>query len=101
MDATFREEQKRQAFRNVAVQWGVPSGILVCKAEPETVQRRLANRRGDASDADWAVYLRLAQNWEEIGNLAGQVTRTISTEGRSEQALATALEALQQLSLWG
>jgi hypothetical protein len=101
VDATFREEQKRQAFSRAAVQWGVPSGILLCQAEPETVRKRLENRQGDASDADWPVYLQLAANWEKVGPLAGQVLHVISTGGGPEQALGRALEALRQSGLHG
>jgi aminoglycoside phosphotransferase family enzyme/predicted kinase len=99
VDATFREEQKRLFFLNAAVRWGVPAGILLCQAEPETLRRRLGLRQGDASDADWPVYLRVAADWEEMGTVAGQVLRAVSTEGSPEQALSRALEALRQLGL--
>jgi aminoglycoside phosphotransferase family enzyme/predicted kinase len=101
VDATFREENKRETFLQAAVQWGVPFGILLCQAEPETVRRRLEARHADASDADWSVYLRLAASWERMGELAGQTLHTISTEGNPEQALSQALEALRQLGLHG
>jgi predicted kinase len=101
VDATFREEQKRQTFLKAAVQWGVPSGLLLCRAGPETARKRLEHRQRDASDADWAVYLHLAANWEEVGTLAGRVLQPISTEGSPEQALSRALEALRQSGLQG
>jgi predicted kinase len=99
VDATFREEEKRQTFLKAAVRWGVPSGILLCRAEPETVRKRLENRQGNASDADWSVYLQLAASWEELGTLAGQALHPISTEGSPEQALGRALEAIRQSGL--
>jgi aminoglycoside phosphotransferase family enzyme/predicted kinase len=99
VDATFREEQQRQIFLNAAVQWGVPVGILLCQAEPETVRRRLELRQGDASDADWSVYLQVAACWEEMGTLSRQVLRAVSTEGNPDQALSWALDALRQLGL--
>jgi aminoglycoside phosphotransferase family enzyme/predicted kinase len=101
VDATFHEEQKRRTFLKAAVRWGVPAGILLCRADPETARRRLENRQGDASDADWSVYLQLAASWEEMSPLAGQVFHPISTEGSPEQALGRALEALRQSGLNG
>jgi aminoglycoside phosphotransferase family enzyme/predicted kinase len=101
VDATFREEQKRQTFLDAAVRWGVPAVILVCQAEPETVRQRLESRREDASDADWSVYLQFAATWEKIGTRAGQVLHAVSMEGSPEQALCRALEALRQSGLHG
>ena len=101
VDATFCEGQKRQLFLNAAVRWGVPAGILLCRAEPETVRRRLEQRQGDASDADWSVYLQLAANWEKLSTQAGQVVHTISTEGNPEQTLSQALESLRRSGLHG
>ncbi len=99
VDATFREEQKRRAFLGAAVRWGVPAGILLCQAEPETVRKRLAARQHDASDADWSVHRRLAASWEEMGALTGAGLQVISTEGSPEQALDRAIEALRRLGL--
>jgi predicted kinase len=101
VDATFREEAKRQTFLKAAVQWGVPSGILLCQAEPKTVRQRLENRQGNASDADWSVYLHVVANWENLGTLAGQGLHTISTEGSPEQVVCRALEALREEGLQG
>ena len=53
-----------QAFLELARRWGVPAIILLCQTEPEIICRRLEQRRGDASDADWQVYLRLAGSWK-------------------------------------
>jgi aminoglycoside phosphotransferase family enzyme/predicted kinase len=101
VDATFREEQQRQTFLKAAVRWGVPAGILLCQAEPETVRQRLENRQGDPSDADWSVYLQLAAKWEGTGPLTGQALHALSTEGSLEQVLSRALEALRQSGLHG
>lgn len=101
VDATFREEEKRLTFLKAAVQWGVPSAILLCQAEPETTRKRLEKRQGDASDADWSVYRQLTASWEEVGTLAGQTLHRISTEGSPEQALTRAREALRQSGLHG
>lgn len=101
VDATFRDEQKRRLFLDAAVECGVPSAMLLCHAEPDTIRQRLASRRGDASDADWAVHLQLATSWEEIGPHTAPQVRTVSTEGNPEQALDRALDVLRQLGLHG
>jgi predicted kinase len=100
IDATFREKKKRQVFLTAAARCGVPGGIFFCQAEPETVRRRLASRKGDASDADWAVYRQMAPSWEKPRPRAGQLVYTISTDGGPEQAAARALEALRQSGLY-
>jgi uncharacterized protein len=99
VDATFREEKNRRGFLEAAARWGVPAGVLLCKAEPQTVRRRLEQRHGDASDADWSSYLQAAERWEEAGALTRPFLHAISTEGRPEEALSRALEALRQLRL--
>jgi aminoglycoside phosphotransferase family enzyme/predicted kinase len=100
VDATFREERQRQAFLGAAVRWGVPAVVLLCQAEPETVRRRLETRQGDASDADWPIYLQVAANWEEPSPATQRVLHPVSTEGGPEQALSRALKALRQSGLW-
>jgi uncharacterized protein len=99
VDATFREERHRRAFLDGAVRCGAPVAILRCEAEPETVRRRLQTRRGDASDADWSVYLRLAESWEEASPEVLRVLYTVSTEGPADLILEHALDALRQLGL--
>jgi len=101
VDATFREEQQRKRFLNAAVLYGVPAAIVVCTVSPETVRRRLAERMGDASDADWGVYLQVAANWEEPGNEVRRVHHTVSAEGTAEIVLGRALEVLHRIGLQG
>ena len=67
MDATFREESAQRAFLDAARRWAVPALLLLCEADPAVAQARLEDRRGDASDADWAVHLQAAARWEEPG----------------------------------
>jgi aminoglycoside phosphotransferase family enzyme/predicted kinase len=98
-DATFREERQRQTFLEAAIRWGVSGALLLCRAEPATVRRRLEARRGDVSDADWAVSVRVASSWEEPGTVSRQALHVLSTEGSSEQVLARALAVLRQAGL--
>jgi aminoglycoside phosphotransferase family enzyme/predicted kinase len=100
IDATFREETQRWIFLETAIQWGVPGAMLLCRAEPDTVRRRLEQRRGDASDADWSIYLHLATSWEEVGAFTQQNCHVISTEGSPEEGASRAFEVLRQMGLY-
>jgi predicted kinase len=100
VDANFREEQQRRAFLKLAEERGVIGCLLHCTARPETVRRRLQERSGDASDADWSVYQKTAPTWEEMSETTLRATRKVSTEGSLEEALAHATTALQELGLW-
>ena len=99
VDATFREQKERTAFQEMAVRCGVPAGLLICQADPETVRSRLEKRRGDASDADWSVYLQVAQKWEEVLSFSPSPFRVLPAEGSATQMLDRALEALEQFDL--
>jgi aminoglycoside phosphotransferase family enzyme/predicted kinase len=99
VDATFREEKQRRTFLEAAVHWGVHGAMLYCRAEPDTVRRRLEQRRGDASDADWSIYLQLAASWEEPGAFTQRYCHVISTEGSPEESLFRALEVLRKMGL--
>lgn len=100
VDATFREEKARRTFLETAVRCGVPGLILLCQADSETTRHHIAQRRGDASDADWNVYLRLAEDWEDFGNTTKNVLHPISTERSPEQAVSNALEVLRIVGLY-
>lgn len=101
VDATFREDANRRTFLDAARRWAVPTGLFLCQAEPETIRRRLQNRQGDASDADWSIYVQAAANWEALGEVALRNLHIISTDGGTEKALADSLEKLRQLELQG
>ena len=101
MDATFREEWTRRAFLDAARRWAVPALLFLCEADPGMVRARLEDRRGDASDADWAVHLQAAARWEEPGPSTREATRTLSTNDGRERSLATAVEVLSREGLDG
>lgn len=101
VDATFRQEKHRRTFFEAAVRWGVPALMLVCQAEPETIRRRLHERREDISDADWLIHVQAARSWEEAGSPALGERRVLSTEGTPEQAGARALAELRSVGLYG
>jgi aminoglycoside phosphotransferase family enzyme/predicted kinase len=99
VDATFLEEKSRQRFLDAAVRWGVPGHIVLCQIEPTTVRHRLARRKDDASDADWTVYLKAAENSEGVAPTTNQVVHAVSNEGSPDEALSHALEVLRQVGL--
>src|SRR5262249_41752557 len=99
VDATFREEHHRQAFLQTALRWGVPGVLLLTRAEPETIRQRLASRKGAASDADWDIYVQVAEGWEEPGPKTLPFLREIDCGSSPESAQRRALEVLKQFGL--
>jgi predicted kinase len=95
IDANFRAEKQRRVFLDAAVACGVPLAFFVCRLQPETVRARLARRRDDVSDADWAVYQMAAEGWEEPSQATRPVIREIRTDGDETQSLTWAAEALR------
>jgi predicted kinase len=101
VDANFREDAWRQAFLEAATRWGVPALLLLCQAEPEVVRKRLASRRDDASDADWPIYVKAVETWEEPGPRTRAALQTVSSGGSVEAALSQAADALRRWDLSG
>lgn len=99
VDANFREESWRRAFLEAATRWGVPGGFLLCQAEPDVVRQRLLGRQDDASDADWNVYLKAAETWEEPGPRTRSALQSVSTGGSVERALAQAVDVIRSWAL--
>jgi predicted kinase len=99
VDASFRGEQARRLFLDAAREWGVPTLLLQCRADPAVIRTRLERRRRDASDADWSIYLRTAAEWEEPGTLTRLATRTVDTDKSPDEAIAHALDILGGLNL--
>jgi predicted kinase len=94
VDANFRADRQRRTFLEAAICWGVAAVLLVCRASPSTVRRRLAERRDDASNADWSVYEQLASQWEEPGAFASHFLHFIDTDGAREEGFARVRAAL-------
>ena len=57
VDATFLGRGQREPFIRLAREVGVPAACLVCRADPQELERRLKGRDGDPSDATWEVML--------------------------------------------
>lgn len=99
VDANFRDDDQRVAFLQSAIRHGVPALFLCCHAAPEVVRTRLDDRRGDASDADWTIYLRAKDTWHEPGQLTRTRLHTIDTKGSPEHSLHQAQTVLTQAQL--
>ena len=99
MDASFGREANRRRFLELAARWGVPAVFLLCRAEPAVVRARLEDRRHDASDADWSIYLEAAARWEEPGPATRRSTREIAAGGDRERAISRAVGVLRELGL--
>jgi predicted kinase len=99
VDATFGQERWRRAALEQAVRWGVPAALLLRQAPPEVVRRRLANRHGDVSDADWSVYQLAVQRWEEPGAATRSSIHAIDSDDSVEAMGSKALEVLRTLGL--
>lgn len=95
LDATFVLRQSRQRARQVAERCGVDLLLLLVTAPGPVIRQRLAQRTGDASDADFAVYLLLKAEFEPIrgphvaidnsqgiGELTAQIKRALQLESR-------------------
>jgi predicted kinase len=74
--------------------------MIECRADPEIVKQRLDQRQGDASDADWATFLKLREEWEAPGELWQNRHLVIDTGATAEKALHQALSLLQEHQLW-
>jgi len=69
LDATNLRERHRQPLYAIAEKLGAKLVVVEIVAPPEVVLTRLAERTAadSSSDADVAVYLRMREEWEEIG----------------------------------
>jgi len=98
VDATFLKRAQRDAFRRLAAQLGVPFTLLAFGAHPETLRRRVAQRRAqgaDASEADLAV---LHGQWAALEPLtATEQVSTLTIDTDAPQAPQRLLEAVRAL----
>jgi hypothetical protein len=101
VDASFHAEERRRSFVELGRSLGVRVVFLHCRTSGELARRRLAEREGDASDADREVYARMAERWEEPGTAVARITTVISTDGPLEETRTAALDALRSRGLHG
>ena len=99
VDATLSTEQHRLAFLNLAADFAVPHVGLLCHAAPEVVRERLAQRKNDASDADWDIYQKAALNWEPFGNVTQPYWSTIETAKPLSEQIEIAANRLRNVQV--
>jgi aminoglycoside phosphotransferase family enzyme/predicted kinase len=99
VDATFLKRAQRDAFRRLAAQLGVPFTILECRAHPETLRRRVAQRSaqgGDASEADLAVLHGQLAALEPL--MANEQVSALTIDTAAPQASQRLLEAVRAMA---
>jgi aminoglycoside phosphotransferase family enzyme/predicted kinase len=101
VDANFREDAQRQRFLKAAIRWGVPAILFVCKVSDEVARQRLANRKGDISDADWVIRQQLAAAWEPLGPWSRCFAAELDAEEQPEIVIGQALSSMDGLAVWG
>jgi predicted kinase len=100
IDASFQNESWRRLFLDAGRRWGIANCLIVCEANADVVRQRLNQRRGDASDADWAVYTEIARRWEDLTPRTQAMTRRVDTSGTKEAAERSALDILREVGLF-
>lgn len=99
VDASFHQEHSRAAFLELGRNLAIPFVFFECVARAAWVAERLAARRGDASDADWSVYLRMAEAWEDYGPVTRRARVPIQADVPDPSATHRALESLQSIGV--
>ncbi len=99
VDASFRADAFRQQYLNAARSLGVRGLWLECRAHSDVCRLRLAARRDDASDADWAEYQEAAGRWELPGPAATAAGHTVDSNGSLAEVIEAALQILRAQEL--
>jgi predicted kinase len=90
LDAVFAREAERTRAAAIAANTGVAFNGLWLEAPVDVLERRLAERRGDASDADVAVLHK--QMTYDLGRIEWQ---RVDVSGRAADVLKAALRHLK------
>lgn len=102
LDATYLTPDRRRPLMELAIERRAPLAIILTTARPETVKRRMEQRRterGEPSDADWSVYRSLRERFVAPDELEG-APLAIVDEGcdrlrGAERAMQTLAEAAE------
>jgi uncharacterized protein len=100
VDASFRDDRRRQDFLRLAARCGVPAVLLICQASPDVIRSRLAARRNDPSDADWSIYERAAASWEQPSQSVQSHVHEIAAGGDLAESVQAALAELSSRQLF-
>ncbi|MBU0532872.1 AAA family ATPase [Candidatus Micrarchaeota archaeon] len=66
VDATFYRKEYRKLMINIAKKLGKKTAVIRCKIDEKEAERRLAKRKQGLSDADYAVYKKLENEFEPL-----------------------------------
>ncbi|GIX31752.1 MAG: hypothetical protein KatS3mg124_2224 [Porticoccaceae bacterium] len=96
VDATFLGRDDRAPFLAWARKAGLPVAVVAARAPEAEIRARLAARRGDASDADWEVYLRQRERVEPVA--AEEADLVLAVDTADAAAVAAALGRLARFA---
>lgn len=99
IDGTFHAAARRLPFLDLAREACVPAVVLQSTADPEVVRQRLADRSGDASDADWGIHCALADRWEPIEVCDARAVGVIDSGGEDGGSMRRASAVLRDAGL--
>ncbi|WP_435005466.1 AAA family ATPase [Tundrisphaera lichenicola] len=99
VDASFGREADRHRFRKLAERLGVPVVLVVCRAEMSVIRARLESRQHDASDAEWSIYLKASEHWEEPPLATASSTWEVASGKDIGETVEQAIRVLKDLKL--
>jgi aminoglycoside phosphotransferase family enzyme/predicted kinase len=97
VDASFREDARRREFLSLAERLRVRSVFLELHAPRSRVRDRIAERRGDPSDADEDIYEEAAARWEPPTEFTEPRTRLVDTGQSTAWSVEQSLGHLRDL----
>lgn len=97
VDATFLRRAVRSAFRALADERGVPLAIVSCTAPRAVLERRVRQRRGDASEADLRVLAQQFEQYEPIAAAEADRCLNVDTDTTPEQLRAELVRLIGEL----
>lgn len=100
IDASFREEVNRERFLKLGVLWSVPVHLLMCQVSEDVARQRILGRTNDASDADFAIFLKAIASWEQPGVYTQQFLQTLDVDGSPDDVLQQTLAWLERVGLF-
>ncbi|MCA9491395.1 MAG: AAA family ATPase, partial [Myxococcales bacterium] len=77
VDASFTRDAWRVELLELAARYGVPCSFVRCIAPDSVVEERLSHRTGDASDADFQVFLKAL--WERESARTAPLVNVVGT----------------------
>jgi hypothetical protein len=99
VDASFRSEELRSAFVELGLEMGTPPVFLECALPENLAHERLAQREGDVSDADIAVYEKMKAAWEPTSPETERFRLVLPTTGSVEDVAQRAVNLLREYEM--